>query len=108
MIAVEEYYDNIFKTACGWLGWEPETVLTTTIAQLELALEGKIDFIKKTNPFGSKDEDGEGKYWADGGGVPDPETAMKQIVGLVKTKQNADRFKTKPPSISGGRRRRND
>jgi hypothetical protein len=105
-MAVEEYYDNIFKTATGWLGWVPEVALTTTISQIELAMEGKIDFIKKTNPFGGK-EDEETKYWSEGGGVSDPEIAMKQIVGLVHMRQNQDRLKAKP-NVSGGRRRRND
>lgn len=82
-------------------------VLTSNIVQLEMAIEGKIDFVKKTNPWGSG-EDKEEKYWADGGGVPDPEIAMQQIVNVVKTRQ-ADASKFKPKSnIEGGRRRRNN
>ncbi len=85
----------------------PEVVLNTTISQLEIALEGKIDFIKKTNPFGSGEKE-EDKYWADGGGVADPEVAMQQILNVVKTRQT-EIMKSKPkPNISGGRRRRNE
>ncbi len=84
-------------------------VLTSTISQLELALEGKIDFVKKTNPFGSKDEEDKEKiYWEQGGGVSDPEIAMKQIIGAIETRQNLNNRIREKPSISGGRRRRND
>jgi hypothetical protein len=39
------------------LGWTPEVILKTPIPMLELALAGKADFIKKTNPWGSGDGD---------------------------------------------------
>ena len=40
----------------GWLGWSPDVVLDTPMPQLFLALKGKVDFVKKTNPFGSGEE----------------------------------------------------
>lgn len=40
----------------GWLGWPPDTVLSANIAHLHLAIAGKIDFVKKTNPWGSGDD----------------------------------------------------
>ena len=43
----------MFKAVAGSLGWPPEVILNTNISQLEMAVEGKIDFVKKTNPFGS-------------------------------------------------------
>jgi hypothetical protein len=43
----------LFETATGWLGWDPDTVLNTPLSQLNMALKGRIDFIVKTNPFGS-------------------------------------------------------
>lgn len=47
----------MFETATGWLGWDPETVLNTPLSQINLALKGRIDFIVKTNPFGSGKKD---------------------------------------------------
>jgi len=38
--------------ATGWLGWPPDTALSTPTPQIMLALEGKIDFACQTNPFG--------------------------------------------------------
>lgn len=37
----------------GWLAWSPDQTFDTPMPQLFLALEGKVDFVKKTNPFGS-------------------------------------------------------
>jgi len=45
----------MFKAATGWLGWPPETALITPVGQIELAMAGKVDFLKKTNPWGSSD-----------------------------------------------------
>ena len=36
----------------GWLGWTPDQVLGAPLPVIFLALEGKVDFLKKTNPFG--------------------------------------------------------
>ena len=50
--------DSVFEMATGWLGWDPETALNTPLSQINLALKGRMDFIVKTNPFGSgKQED---------------------------------------------------
>lgn len=43
----------MFQYATGWLGWAPDVALDTPLPQIELALDGKIDFLKKTNPWGS-------------------------------------------------------
>ena len=34
------------------MGWEPEVIWHTPVPQIFLALEGKYDFVIKTNPFG--------------------------------------------------------
>lgn len=33
--------------ATGWLGWSPEQALSTPIPQIELALEGRIEWTRK-------------------------------------------------------------
>ncbi len=72
----------------------PEIVLTTTISQIELAIEGKVDFVKKTNPFGNGKEDEEEKLLNEPG---DPEMAMKKLLQMAKRRQIRDsRLKTKP------------
>ena len=60
-------------------------VLTTTLVQLEMAIEGKVDFVKKTNPWGSKEEKSEEEIMQET--VPSPETAAQQIIEMVKTRQ---------------------
>lgn len=42
--------------ACGWLGWTPDTALDTPLGQIRLALAGKVDFLRKTNPWRSKED----------------------------------------------------
>lgn len=43
--------------ATGWLGWTPSVALHTPICQLRLAIAGKVDFIKTTNPFGGGEQE---------------------------------------------------
>ncbi len=38
------------------MGWTPDLALDTPIPLIELALDGKLDFVKRTNPFGSADD----------------------------------------------------
>ncbi len=40
----------------GWLGWPPDTVLDTPMGLLHLALEGKFEFLRKTNPWRSQED----------------------------------------------------
>ena len=42
--------------ATGWLGWTPEVALDTPLSQLALAIDGKLDFLRKTNPFRTKED----------------------------------------------------
>lgn len=94
MIAVEIYYDDMFKTVAGWLKWPPDIILDSTISQLELAIEGAVDYAKKTNPFGGGEgETDEEKMRST---PPAPELAMQQLVSLVKRRQGqANRTKRK-------------
>lgn len=41
----------------GWLGWSYEQYLNTPIPIIELAIEGKVDFIIKTNPMGGGEKE---------------------------------------------------
>ena len=34
------------------MGWSPDVIWNTPVPQIFLALEGKYDFVLKTNPFG--------------------------------------------------------
>jgi hypothetical protein len=54
--------------------------MDTPLAMINLALEGKIDFLKKTNPWGSaKDEDDVDLLDR----KPDPQGAAKQLLAFV-------------------------
>lgn len=35
------------------MGWTPEVTWATPVPQLLLALDGKMEFVAKTNPFGA-------------------------------------------------------
>lgn len=78
----------------GWLGWTPEVALTTPLQQINLALEGKIDFLKKTNPWGSKEEEDDGDLMNK---APDPAGAANRLVQFVKN-SGAIRLPTKKAS----------
>lgn len=42
----EEYLEWLFKIGTGWLGWPPAVVLGSTMRELRLAYEGKVDMLK--------------------------------------------------------------
>lgn len=48
-----EAADQLFQWATGWLGWTPEVALDTNVPQILLAMKGRVDFLTKTNPWGS-------------------------------------------------------
>ena len=56
LLSLEEWCDRLFSLAAGWLGWPPDTILDTPFGQLELALEGRVDFVQMTAPFGPSKE----------------------------------------------------
>ena len=41
--------------ATGWLGWPPDVAWEAPVSQILLAIEGRVDFAVKTNPFGGGD-----------------------------------------------------
>jgi len=58
--------------------------MTTPLAMINLALEGRIDFLKKTNPWGSgKDEDADD--WQHQ--KPDPEGAARKLIEFAKARK---------------------
>ena len=40
--------------ATGWLNWPPDVALNTPFPVIELALEGKVDFLTATTPGAQK------------------------------------------------------
>ena len=40
----------MFKYATGWLGWSRDVALNAPFVDIELALEGKVDFLLATTP----------------------------------------------------------
>lgn len=66
----------------GWLGWPPDVVLNANIAHLHLAIAGKIDFVKRTNPWGSSEEKPEDPPRAD------PEQAQRDLVRFFQRQQS--------------------
>lgn len=65
--------------------------MDTPLPMINLALEGKIDFLKKTNPWGSDKDEDETELLDR---KPDPEGAAKQFLAFVnaaKAKQLPDR-----------------
>jgi len=59
--------------------------LTTPLQQINLALDGKIDFLKKTNPWGSKDDDKDEGDLMDK--APDPQGAAQKLLAMVKRRK---------------------
>ena len=48
-----DYVDDMFAYATGWLGWSPEAAQVATFPDIQLALDGKVEFLSATTP-GSK------------------------------------------------------
>ena len=44
--------DELFRQATGWLGWLPTVALSTPIPQILMALDGRVEWVTLTNPFG--------------------------------------------------------
>ncbi len=44
----------MFKYATGWLGWSPEVAEATPFPVIELALDGKVEFLIATTPGAKK------------------------------------------------------
>lgn len=78
----------MFQTATGWLGWSPNVVLNANIEHLRLAIAGKVDFVKKTNPWGNG-EDTEAPPQSS------PELVVRQVQDMVAQLQHNQRQKGK-------------
>lgn len=74
----------------GWLGWPPDVVLDANVNHLNLAIAGRIDCIKKTNPWGSAEDKAEDP------GPGNPERAALDIMAWAKRQK---------PKAKGGKRR---
>lgn len=95
-MTLAEYADQLFRYATGWLGWTPEAALRASIHHILLAMDGKMDFLRKTNP-----------YVGDGGGAdqpaaatpsqaaaaekPDPAKAAQQLMAALRRRQAPQR-----------------
>jgi hypothetical protein len=55
--------------------------MTTPLAMINLALDGRIEFIGKTNPWGGSDED-DWQHQA-----PDPQGAARKLIDLVQARK---------------------
>ncbi len=53
-VSLDAWCDRLLQQATGWLCWPADAALDTPIGQLELALEGHVEYRRKTNPFRSK------------------------------------------------------
>lgn len=63
-----EYCEWLFKVGTGWLGWPPATVLTSTMRELRLAYDGKVEMLRAI--YGGEDKPGPAlTSAADGPGV---------------------------------------
>jgi hypothetical protein len=49
-----DWLEDLFEKATGWLGWSPEQALKAPIPHIQIALDGKIDFLVKTSAGKSK------------------------------------------------------
>lgn len=45
-----EYLAYVFGVATGWLGWPPSEAWASTVPEILLATESKIDFVQMTTP----------------------------------------------------------
>lgn len=44
----------MYRYATGWLGWPPDVALKTPFPLIQLALDGKVDFLLSTTPGAKK------------------------------------------------------
>ena len=52
-----DYASELFRYATGWLGWTPPVALGASIFHIELALDGRVDFLRSTSPWGAAAEE---------------------------------------------------
>lgn len=57
--------------------------MTTPLTMINVALEGKIDFLKKTNPWGKAEDDADD--WQSR--PPDPEGTARKLIQFVQARK---------------------
>lgn len=45
-MSFSEYMDWLIEIGCGWLGWSPEVVRTSHLADITLAYKGKVKMLQ--------------------------------------------------------------
>jgi len=94
MISLEEYFHDLFKTACGWIPqWGENGILDANINNLEIAIEGRVEFVKKTNPWGKSKEDEEAEKLKET--EMNPEKAAEQLLTMVVRRKGKQGKKTR-------------
>ncbi|WP_200475098.1 hypothetical protein [Azospirillum argentinense] len=73
--------------ATGWLGWTPEVALDTPIPLIELALDGRTDFVRRTNPFGSAPNSGGRAATAAPAAAPDKATMTQGLAAFLRARK---------------------
>lgn len=94
-MTIEDWCDQLYREAAGWLGWADDQILDCTLERLKLALEGRVSVFKQTWPWGRSKEDQEADSIANL--RENPELAVKQLSALFKRKKaHDDRNRKKP------------
>ena len=86
LLTFEQWADNLYMIGTGWLGWRSDEVLDTTLGALQLAIEGKLDCVKRTNPFGSGEDDKNKMQRDIEKERPNPQLAAQQIQAFFRRK----------------------
>ena len=76
-MALEEWWALLFSRATGWLGWAPEVALTTPVALILLAIEGKADWIRRTRQ-------GFGQAEVPAPDRPDPDQVAQKLAAALR------------------------
>lgn len=83
-MTMDEYHDMLFQRGCGWLKWPPAVVLDTPIVQIEMALDGMIEWQNMTNGVAPKEDEPEPQEEAD------PAAAAKALFGALRKRAEKD------------------
>lgn len=81
-MTMDEYHDMLFQRGCGWLKWPPAVVLETPIVQIEMALDGMIEWQNMTNGVAPKEDEPEEEKPAEAS----PADAAKSLFGALRRK----------------------
>ena len=53
-VSFAEHLANLYRIGTGWLGWDPNTTLNATPAEITLAYQGRVEMVKAV--FGGEQE----------------------------------------------------